>query len=399
MINRLLANNGSAKFIALLLALLIWGVAFSEEQPISSNQALVNDSRTFHDIPINLLGPKEGFHYLLSFEAVESVTLSGPTAWMEYVSSLGANVDLSQISEEGEYIVEVFIEKPERLRVTACHPTQVTVYVEAFIEQEFTIYAEYSGALAPGFYLHTYPSMLPDRVFVEGLRSDVEAIFTVNAVLDLEESDVSLVKDISLSLKGYSGEMLLMSNYTLSPSVVRVNQEVVTRVDLAIQTGEILLPQNLGVQEIQVLPELLSTYVVVERLSAITDLTLQPFDFTSADDRELRSWGLGERDPLYLILQQSEEILPQVGDTFWQDLQVILTLPPGVSWANSVPGTPVEITLRMLLELLPEEEGNVNSDPNAEQQEMDDDLESDETVSGEGDDEDPTGAQIVPGGS
>ncbi|MCL2547536.1 MAG: CdaR family protein [Symbiobacteriaceae bacterium] len=355
MINRLLKNNNYAKLLSVLLSLLIWGVAFSEEQPFTANQSFVNESKVFLDIPIHLVGIKDDLSYLLSSETVESLSLSGPAAWIDAVAGVGAYVDLSQIDEEGEYIVEVYIEKLDRLRVTTCYPERVTVFVEAVIEHEFDVFAEYTGSLAPGFYLQNYPEIIPDRVTVRGLRSDIEAIFSVTVIIDLDDSTHSLTKEASLLLKGYAGEMLVLNNYELDPSTVLMIQEVTTSIDLEVIIGEIQLPPQITLLGVWTSPDHLPVYVVVEEVAQIDDLVLESLDIGGADLQQLWRWGIREDHLLYQVLQESEEIQPPSGTRFSQEMTVELILPPGVRWANSMPGTPVIITVTLDLEVSADE--------------------------------------------
>ena len=348
MINRLLDNNNSARFIAIMLALLIWIVAFSEEQSIMTSQGYTNDNKSFASVPIRFVGQNPEMNYIYSTDVIESVTLAGPLVWITDASieDVSIFVDISHITEEGEHQVEVSVEVIRNLRVQSYYPQFVTVFMEAIIEEEFPVEVEYSGTLASGFYLQNYPLIEPSVVSAKGLRSDIAAISKAVALVDLLDRASSIATSSPLSLRGPVGETLHSHNYTLSSETVQVYQEVVTRVVLEVYAGDIALPAGFFTVSTEVIPSSLSVYVRVEELSTFNFLEFPTMDLTEGNPTVLAAVGIDAEDELYKMLLGEEEALPDIGKEWQRDLIYTLMLPDGIRWTNSEPGTFAEFAVR-----------------------------------------------------
>ena len=223
--------------------------------------------------------------------------------------------------------------------------------IEAIIEMQFAVEAEYIGSLESGYYLHTYPQIDPAVITVVGLRGEVESISRVIAMIALQDASASFAQDAVLQLFNADGERIDSSSLDISSSTAAIFQEVMLMTEVDIVT-EIYLPETMRLQYHQIVPDRLHVYALVEALEELQDRTLLILDFVEADESTLFSWGLRVEDLLWQILYGEADVMPEPQTVFVQSVRCTLDLPAGVRWADSISGTPIEIDLILEIEWL-----------------------------------------------
>jgi YbbR domain-containing protein len=350
MINRLLGNDFAARLISIFLAFMIWMLAFSETNPISAPVFATDSSNTFHNIPINVLNAPELMSVVLSQSVMQSVTLFGAQTALNLVapSDIRATVDLSHLGDsEGEFVVDVLIERPGPLLVSGRNPTQITISLYELISREKPISFLYYGVTAEGFYLAPTQFSEPSIVTISGARPIVESVVAVVADVFLDENNSSFSQEVTLYMRNLEGETVDGEGVEVTPDTVRIFQEIEQFAFLPIRYSDITLPEGWEIIDVYIYPPELQTLAVVEHLREIEYLTLPEIDILNADLEMLRSWGIRDDDPLSLFLMGEYDSFGEFEIEYSFRLFVELPLPLGIRWAASIPGTPVILDLRI----------------------------------------------------
>ncbi|MCL2497512.1 MAG: CdaR family protein [Symbiobacteriaceae bacterium] len=340
MINRLLGNNNATRFLSLLAALVIWLIAYAEEAP--RQVAAVNSGNSsiiYYHIPIEVMNCPPDMVATLSSSELDSVTLLGSTQVLSLVSSrdIRPYVNAAGLGE-GEHLLDVLVEKPNYVMISARQPDQTRLTLEAYIEKELWVTTDYIGAPAPNYYLAGSPTIEPYSVTIRGLRSAVEAATRALAIVDLRGSPQSFSQEIKIQLLNALGEPLDSQNYGISPGSVKVYQNLEVRDTLGYIDPELVLPPTMELRGLQLLPPALQVFLLAEKQGEVEQLPLPPLDLTVwsglEEEAQQPPWGLDQEDYLWRLLLGLEPP-PEVGTRFTAMLKVPLHLPAGVRWANS----------------------------------------------------------------
>lgn len=183
-----LAANIATLLLALILAILIWGVAVRANDPISQLPLL--------QLPVEVIGRPADSEVIVEPNTVE-IVVEGPTSILNDLrpEDFTAEVDLSGVSS-GEATVPITVRhNVESIDIAFQIPERATVTVERIVHREVPVQVELRGDAARGYELGD-PFVDPAVIPVSGVASRVEALAEarVTVFLDSPQQDVMLTR-------------------------------------------------------------------------------------------------------------------------------------------------------------------------------------------------------------
>jgi YbbR domain-containing protein len=120
--------------ISLILATLLWGWVTQLQDPTTSQQ--------FSSIPIEVNGLSDSMVLVTTLPRA-SITLSGPSSRIDDINAadISLSVDLSDISEPGEYKVGVDVSRPGGVDTRRLEPRELQIQVEEVVSKVFPLVA------------------------------------------------------------------------------------------------------------------------------------------------------------------------------------------------------------------------------------------------------------------
>ncbi len=131
----------------------------------------------------------------------------------------------------GRHSLPVRVEAIEgEVRVRAVQPETAVVILQATVEREVPVIVEPSNPPPLGFSVGT-PEVMPDMAVVSGIASEVEAVDSVVARLDLGGATVTVERDVALEARTASGGAVaqVVVNPRFAQVRVPIDQEVFRR--------------------------------------------------------------------------------------------------------------------------------------------------------------------------
>ena len=205
---------------ALLLAIIVWALAVTAEDPTEAHS---------YARPITV--QVEGLDPALTLVSMDTETinleLSAPNSIWNSLnrdsSLITAKLDLSGFDIGFHSIAPDVSIAISPVRVTNVIPGEITVRIDAYLERELDILLESSGEPATGFEAET-PDLNTTSVTISGPSTEVESVATVIAELDIDELSQSFVA--TLPLMALDEEGVEVENVNLSPNEVVITQPI-----------------------------------------------------------------------------------------------------------------------------------------------------------------------------
>jgi YbbR domain-containing protein len=120
--------------ISLVLATLLWGWVTQLQDPRTNQQ--------FNSIPITVNGLSDSM-FLVTTLPRANITLSGPSSRIDEINAadIALSIDLSDISEPGEYQVKLDVSKPDGVNTRRLEPRELQIQVEELVSKVFPLEA------------------------------------------------------------------------------------------------------------------------------------------------------------------------------------------------------------------------------------------------------------------
>ena len=186
----------------------------------------------------------------------------------------------------GRHSLPVRVEALEGdVRVRAVQPETAVVILQETVEREVPVIAEPSNLPPLGFSVGT-PEVMPDTAIVSGIASEVEAVDSVVARLDLGGATVTVERDVTLEARTAAGGSVaqVVINPRFAQVRVPIDQEVFRR------TASIL-PDVIGtpaegyrVRTVRATPPTVDVLVSVDVLDDEVEVLTQTVDVSGRDD-------------------------------------------------------------------------------------------------------------------
>ena len=216
-----LTHNLGLKILSLALAVLVWLVVLSIEDPVYT--------REFSDISVTEINGDQiteaGKAYSYVGGNTVSVKVKGKTSVVNRLSKddLLAVADLSTLSITGAVMVDVSCPKYPSLEITPVgSSTVLKVEIEDLVEKSLNVKVVTSGKVASGYYIGQ-GGATPNMVTVSGPKSVVDKITEANVSVSIGSSNTSdVTTNTSLKLLDQNGSEVSSSTLNISQSDISV---------------------------------------------------------------------------------------------------------------------------------------------------------------------------------
>ncbi|MGI6168245.1 MAG: YbbR-like domain-containing protein [Christensenellales bacterium] len=285
---RLIRKNWGLKLVAVFFAVLVWSLAWSDQNPIR-NKALPG-------IPVNIIGEQAlADRRLMLADSLEGIA-DGVEVGVEVrqrdygqvtPDKVTASIDVSTIMSAGTHEVKLKAETSQLAGVKTITPGSIEVFVDEIVSKQITVSYTTTEELPEGYW-HGVPEISPNVITIRGAKTDVERIASAQCVISLGGLTESIWQAVNISL--LDGRGAPVSNLRLLdslPSVI-VKMDVMAYKDVEIDTrngivGRDALAAGYEVSRILVQPEMVRLIGDEEILQGIDQATIEPVDVSGQD--------------------------------------------------------------------------------------------------------------------
>ncbi|GBD29475.1 CdaA regulatory protein CdaR [bacterium HR32] len=204
-------------------------------------------------------------------------------------NSLEAYVDLSEVTEPGEYRVPVRAQIPAPgVQVVSLEPDEVVVSVDAVARRQVPVEVDLQGSPLPGVVVGQ-PSVQPGRVAVQGPRSLVQQVQRAWVAVDVSGLRASLTQSLRVRVVDASGAEL--AGLAVQPQNVQVTVPVgegtLTRTVPVVPTVTGQPPPGLSVALVEAAPSVVTVRGPQDLVVNLSVVLTEPVD-VSAVEGEVR---------------------------------------------------------------------------------------------------------------
>ena len=228
---RSIFSHFTSLVMALLFAVIIWGVATVEENPS-------REGYFFDTLPIEIVNRPSDLVVLQPSVQRVRVKLRAPQASSDQLqpSSFRVTADLTRL-DVGEHKVAIKVQVTDPLViVTAVEPSEVSIRLERVKTRTLDVRSDVLDA-APLGYTFRPPTLNPTQVTVIGPETLVDQAVEAAADVYLRGAKMPIEREVPVQLRDTQGNLL--SGLTISPTVAVVKVQVEQRVgykDVSIKT-------------------------------------------------------------------------------------------------------------------------------------------------------------------
>lgn len=293
-ISRILGSRAFLMALSLLTAVVFWSIL------VASDGTLTRE-KTFQNVAVSVTGEStlksRGYIVMDDLDSlISGVKLTVEVTQSNYSrvsgTSYNPHIDLTQVTGEGENVLNVAFSSQLYGPVVSCEPSSVKVNVERYITRRVPVVLETSGGL-PGYYLDsakTDPTMLS----VSGPQSLVSQVARAVASIDVSLLSGERRSDRSstqIRLQDAAGntvesDLIEITNQTVLTDTVVVETELVPMREVPLEVESLVTgepAEGYELLEVTVSQESLLIAAADEVLDAITVLTTdQPLSIEGA---------------------------------------------------------------------------------------------------------------------
>jgi YbbR domain-containing protein len=283
-----MVENLGTWLLAIVLALIVWLIAITEEDPLQTGEFYTEIPVTAQDLPEELQTVQD-----LESLLITPVLRAPRSSWQELtVGDFLAYVDMSGL-EPGTHTLPVYIEVSDpQVKVLNSGTTELEIQLDRVITKTVPIRVEVADSPAFG-YEWEQPYFTPVTATVSGPAALAEQVVVAEATMYLRNADSQVERVVGLTPQNARGQFV--SGLDIAPRVVRV-----------------VVPINpwQGRKEVAVRPNLEGQPAVGYRLGSIE---VEPSTIILLGDNEVlnRIPGFVETEPL-LLDGATEEISEQL---------------------------------------------------------------------------------------
>ena len=293
-ISRILGSRAFLRALSLLTAVVFWSIL------VASDGTLTRE-KTFQNVAVSVTGEStlksRGYIVMDDLDSlISGVKLTVEVTQSNYSrvsgTSYNPHIDLTQVTGEGENVLNVAFSSQLYGPVVSCEPSSVRVNVERYITRRVPVVLETSGGL-PGYYLDsakTDPTMLS----VSGPQSLVSQVARAVASIDVSLLSGERRSDrnsVQIRLQDAAGntvesDLIEITNQTVLTDTVVVETELVPMREVPLEVESLVTgepAEGYELLEVTVSQESLLIAAADEVLDAITVLTTdQPLSIEGA---------------------------------------------------------------------------------------------------------------------
>ena len=293
-ISRILGSRAFLMALSLLTAVVFWSIL------VASDGTLTRE-KTFQNVAVSVTGEStlksRGYIVMDDLDSlISGVKLTVEVTQSNYSrvsgTSYNPHIDLTQVTGEGENVLNVAFSSQLYGPVVSCEPSSVKVNVERYITRRVPVVLETSGGL-PGYYLDsakTDPTMLS----VSGPQSLVSQVARAVASIDVSLLSGERRSDrnsVQIRLQDAAGntvesDLIEITNQTVLTDTVVVETELVPMREVPLEVESLVTgepAEGYELLEVTASQESLLIAAADEVLDAITVLTTdQPLSIEGA---------------------------------------------------------------------------------------------------------------------
>ena len=293
-ISRILGSRAFLMALSLLTAVVFWSIL------VASDGTLTRE-KTFQNVAVSVTGEStlksRGYIVMDDLDSlISGVKLTVEVTQSNYSrvsgTSYNPHIDLTQVTGEGENVLNVAFSSQLYGPVVSCEPSSVRVNVERYITRRVPVVLETSGGL-PGYYLDsakTDPTMLS----FSGPQSLVSQVARAVASIDVSLLSGERRSDrnsVQIRLQDAAGntvesDLIEITNQTVLTDTVVVETELVPMREVPLEVESLVTgepAEGYELLEVTVSQESLLIAAADEVLDAITVLTTdQPLSIEGA---------------------------------------------------------------------------------------------------------------------
>lgn len=293
-ISRILGSRAFLMALSLLTAVVFWSIL------VASDGTLTRE-KTFQNVAVSVTGEStlksRGYIVMDDLDSlISGVKLTVEVTQSNYSrvsgTSYNPHIDLTQVTGEGENVLNVAFSSQLYGPVVSCEPSSVRVNVERYITRRVPVVLETSGGL-PGYYLDsakTDPTMLS----VSGPQSLVSQVARAVASIDVSLLSGERRSDrnsVQIRLQDAAGntvesDLIEITNQTVLTDTVVVETELVPMREVPLEVESLVTgepAEGYELLEVTASQESLLIAAADEVLDAITVLTTdQPLSIEGA---------------------------------------------------------------------------------------------------------------------
>ena len=294
-ITRLFGSRAFLLCLSLAVAMLFWSVLVASDGTLTRQKMFAN-------VPVSVTGDaalqSRGYIVMDNVsELVPSVRMTVEVTQQNYDRATGTSYnphfDLSQVTGEGENVLNIAYTSQLYGPVVACEPSSVTVNVERYMTRRVPVVVETVGETPRGVQLdatRTDPTMLS----VSGPQSVVSAVTRAVVRLDASLLSAERMNDrtaLAVELQDASGaavvhEKLQITNQTIITDSVVVETDLIPTKDVPFDTDAFVAGEPAQGYELTGVTLAQNSVTVAgtqETLDAVTEITTdQPLDISGA---------------------------------------------------------------------------------------------------------------------
>ena len=212
----ILKNNWKIKVISLIVAIFLWSYVIGLENPTMTKQFREIEVVVQRDELLN----EEGYTIVDRTPKTIDIEISGKRNSLNdtNASDIYAYVELGDITE-GPVSREIKFQIPTNVQVVNASSENVNFQIEKNISKDINVSIDYKNEL-PGDYVLESASSSLNKISVLGVRSQVDKISKLQALVDLKDIDADQM--INVNLKPIDKDGNEVSNVTLGQSFVNV---------------------------------------------------------------------------------------------------------------------------------------------------------------------------------
>lgn len=214
------------------------------------------------------------------------VKVRGPRSAVGELNPEGveAYVDLTQVTEAGEYRLPVRVRVPQGMRVVSVQPDEVVVGVDVVARRQVPVEVVLQGTPAPGAVLGQ-PSVQPAQVTVQGPRSLVQQVQRAWVAVDVTGLRSSLTQSLRVRVEDQTGaELPLVAAQPQNVQVtVPVGEGVLVRTVPVVPTVAGRPRPGLSVALLEASPSVVTVRGPQDAVLSLSVLLTEPVDVSTLE--------------------------------------------------------------------------------------------------------------------
>ncbi len=214
------------------------------------------------------------------------VKVRGPRSAVGELNPEGveAYVDLTQVTEAGEYRLPVRVRVPQGMRVVSVQPDEVVVGVDVVARRQVPVEVVLQGTPAPGAVLGQ-PSVQPAQVTVQGPRSLVQQVQRAWVAVDVTGLRSSLTQSLRVRVEDQTGaELPLVAAQPQNVQVtVPVGEGVLVRTVPVVPTVAGRPRPGLSVALLEASPSVVTVRGPQDAVLSLSVLLTEPVDVSNLE--------------------------------------------------------------------------------------------------------------------